>query len=161
MFCFFHFCVVSTKFPEFYTRIGTLNQNPTQFVPHWEKIDDRWGQDFNNMFREANLSRNNLNTSIIEKLAQFEYPPALHYMGELYLYGIDGYPINFSIAYDYFRRSSEYGYNESLSSMSLIQRLGILNEIDDQVLLKSDGMPTYHLANVVDDHLMEITHVRI
>jgi glutamyl-tRNA synthetase len=32
-------------------------------------------------------------------------------------------------------------------------------QIDDQVLLKSDGMPTYHLANVVDDHLMEITHV--
>jgi glutamyl-tRNA synthetase len=32
-------------------------------------------------------------------------------------------------------------------------------DIDDQVLLKSDGYPTYHLANVVDDHLMEITHV--
>jgi len=32
-------------------------------------------------------------------------------------------------------------------------------EVDDQVLLKSDGFPTYHLANVVDDHLMEITHV--
>jgi glutamyl-tRNA synthetase len=31
--------------------------------------------------------------------------------------------------------------------------------VDDQVLLKSDGYPTYHLANVVDDHLMEITHV--
>ncbi|MEX0685015.1 MAG: glutamate--tRNA ligase [Balneolales bacterium] len=31
--------------------------------------------------------------------------------------------------------------------------------LDDQVLLKSDGLPTYHLANVVDDHLMEITHV--
>lgn len=31
--------------------------------------------------------------------------------------------------------------------------------IDDQVLLKSDGFPTYHLANIVDDHLMEITHV--
>lgn len=31
--------------------------------------------------------------------------------------------------------------------------------IDDQVLLKSDGFPTYHLAVVVDDHLMEITHV--
>jgi glutamyl-tRNA synthetase len=31
--------------------------------------------------------------------------------------------------------------------------------IDDQVLLKSDGFPTYHLANVVDDHAMEITHV--
>ncbi|AHA27976.1 glutamate--tRNA ligase [Candidatus Liberibacter americanus] len=33
------------------------------------------------------------------------------------------------------------------------------NSIDMQVLLKSDGMPTYHLANVVDDHLMKITHV--
>lgn len=33
------------------------------------------------------------------------------------------------------------------------------NTIDDQVLLKSDGYPTYHLANVVDDHLMKITHV--
>src|SRR5688500_7690969 len=32
-------------------------------------------------------------------------------------------------------------------------------QVDDQVLLKSDGMPTYHLANVVDDHLMQITHV--
>lgn len=31
--------------------------------------------------------------------------------------------------------------------------------IDDKVLLKSDGMPTYHLANIVDDHLMGITHV--
>jgi glutamyl-tRNA synthetase len=34
-----------------------------------------------------------------------------------------------------------------------------VEQIDDQVLMKSDGMPTYHLANVVDDHLMEITHV--
>lgn len=31
--------------------------------------------------------------------------------------------------------------------------------VDDQVLLKSDQFPTYHLANVVDDHLMQITHV--
>jgi glutamyl-tRNA synthetase len=31
--------------------------------------------------------------------------------------------------------------------------------IDDKVLMKSDGMPTYHLANIVDDHLMGITHV--
>lgn len=32
-------------------------------------------------------------------------------------------------------------------------------DVDDQVLLKSDGFPTYHLANVVDDHYMEISHV--
>jgi len=33
------------------------------------------------------------------------------------------------------------------------------SSVDDQVLLKADGFPTYHLANVVDDHLMEISHV--
>jgi glutamyl-tRNA synthetase len=33
------------------------------------------------------------------------------------------------------------------------------NILDDKVLFKSDGMPTYHLANIVDDHLMKITHV--
>ena len=33
------------------------------------------------------------------------------------------------------------------------------NVLDDKVLYKSDGMPTYHLANIVDDHLMKITHV--
>ena len=33
------------------------------------------------------------------------------------------------------------------------------SELDDKVLLKADGMPTYHLANIVDDHLMNITHV--
>lgn len=32
-------------------------------------------------------------------------------------------------------------------------------ELDDKIILKADGMPTYHLANIVDDHLMEITHV--
>jgi glutamyl-tRNA synthetase len=35
----------------------------------------------------------------------------------------------------------------------------ISSDIDDKILMKSDGMPTYHLANVVDDHLMRITHV--
>lgn len=33
------------------------------------------------------------------------------------------------------------------------------NILDDKVLFKSDGMPTYHLANIVDDHLMDISHV--
>ncbi len=32
-------------------------------------------------------------------------------------------------------------------------------DVDDQVLMKSDGFPTYHMANIVDDHLMEISHV--
>ncbi|MDD9951338.1 MAG: glutamate--tRNA ligase [Zetaproteobacteria bacterium] len=34
-----------------------------------------------------------------------------------------------------------------------------LKQVDDQVLIKSDGFPTYHLANVIDDHLMKISHV--
>lgn len=33
------------------------------------------------------------------------------------------------------------------------------SQVDAQILIKSDGMPTYHMANVVDDHLMKITHV--
>ncbi|GAB7255743.1 glutamate--tRNA ligase [uncultured Polaribacter sp.] len=33
------------------------------------------------------------------------------------------------------------------------------NTLDDKILFKGDGMPTYHLANIVDDHLMQITHV--
>lgn len=33
------------------------------------------------------------------------------------------------------------------------------NELDDKVLIKADGMPTYHLANIIDDHLMNISHV--
>ena len=33
------------------------------------------------------------------------------------------------------------------------------NDIDDQVLMKSDGFPTYHFANIVDDYLMKVTHV--
>lgn len=33
------------------------------------------------------------------------------------------------------------------------------DSIDDQVIMKSDGFPTYHFANVVDDHLMKISHV--
>ena len=35
----------------------------------------------------------------------------------------------------------------------------LTSELDDKVILKSDGNPTYHLANVVDDHLMAVTHV--
>lgn len=51
--------------------------------------------------------------------------------------------------------------DETLHFKDLI-RGGIVidtNVLDDKVLFKSDGMPTYHLANIVDDHLMEITHV--
>lgn len=33
------------------------------------------------------------------------------------------------------------------------------NVVDDQVIMKNDGFPTYHFANVVDDHLMKISHV--
>ena len=34
-----------------------------------------------------------------------------------------------------------------------------LNLIQDQIIIKSDGYPTYHLASVIDDHLMQISHV--
>ena len=50
--------------------------------------------------------------------------------------------------------------NEIIFYDTVRNRISIRSEeIDDQVLIKSDGYPTYHFANVVDDHLMGITHV--
>jgi glutamyl-tRNA synthetase len=51
--------------------------------------------------------------------------------------------------------------NEEIHFDDLIRGNIIVNTstLDDKVLFKSDGMPTYHLANIVDDHLMEISHV--
>lgn len=51
--------------------------------------------------------------------------------------------------------------NEEIHFDDIIRGNIVVNTstIDDKVLFKSDGMPTYHLANIVDDHLMEISHV--
>lgn len=51
--------------------------------------------------------------------------------------------------------------NEEVKLNDLIRGVVVVNtnNLDDKVLFKSDGMPTYHLANVVDDYLMRISHV--
>ena len=51
--------------------------------------------------------------------------------------------------------------NEDVRFKDIVRGWVVVNTatLDDKVLLKSDGMPTYHLANIVDDHLMEISHV--
>ncbi len=51
--------------------------------------------------------------------------------------------------------------NETIEFRDLIRgEISVASDtIDDKILIKSDGLPTYHLANVVDDHLMGITHV--
>ncbi len=51
--------------------------------------------------------------------------------------------------------SGETGFKDQLRGQIAFQN----DVIDDQILLKGDGFPTYHLANVVDDHEMHITHV--
>ncbi len=50
--------------------------------------------------------------------------------------------------------------NEEIRFHDIIRGWVVVNsaQVDDKVLLKSDGMPTYHLAHIVDDYLMEITH---
>ncbi|MDR2972032.1 MAG: glutamate--tRNA ligase [Bacteroidales bacterium] len=55
----------------------------------------------------------------------------------------------------------KYPENTEIYIHDLIRGAVTINsqQLDDKVLFKSDGFPTYHLANVVDDHLMEITHV--
>jgi glutamyl-tRNA synthetase len=52
-------------------------------------------------------------------------------------------------------------YNEDIRFDDIIRGHIVVNTgtLDDKVLFKSDGMPTYHLANIVDDHLMKISHV--
>lgn len=51
--------------------------------------------------------------------------------------------------------------NEDVKLKDIVRGMVVVNSnnIDDKVLFKSDGMPTYHLANVVDDYLMRISHV--
>ena len=55
----------------------------------------------------------------------------------------------------------KYPENAEIHIQDLIRGEVVINSrlLDDKVLFKSDGLPTYHLANVVDDHVMEITHV--
>lgn len=52
-------------------------------------------------------------------------------------------------------RSGETSFNDIIRGKIVFQN----NLLDDQILLKSDGFPTYHLAVVVDDHVMKITHI--
>lgn len=52
-------------------------------------------------------------------------------------------------------RNEEVRLNDMIRSWVMVHT----STLDDKVLMKSDGMPTYHLANIVDDHLMNITHV--
>ncbi|PKY05547.1 mitochondrial glutamyl-tRNA synthetase [Aspergillus campestris IBT 28561] len=61
---------------------------------------------------------------------------------------VEGYPMFDDLVY------GKTGQNRSPNKLDLIDRV-----YDDPILLKSDGHPTYHLANVVDDHHMKITHV--
>lgn len=60
-----------------------------------------------------------------------------------------------------FKMYDEGAHKETMKTKDLIRGDVSFKRslLDDKVLFKSDGMPTYHLANVVDDHLMEISHV--
>ncbi|MDG1842514.1 MAG: glutamate--tRNA ligase [Crocinitomicaceae bacterium] len=52
-------------------------------------------------------------------------------------------------------RNEELRFNDTIRGWVVVNT----NNLDDKVLFKADGMPTYHLANIVDDHQMKITHV--
>lgn len=54
-----------------------------------------------------------------------------------------------------FNRNEEIRFHDQIRGWVVFNS----SQLDDKVLLKSDGMPTYHLANIVDDHLMKISHV--
>ncbi len=52
-------------------------------------------------------------------------------------------------------RNEEIRFHDEIRGWVIVNT----NNMDDKVIYKSDGMPTYHLANIIDDHLMKITHV--
>jgi len=54
-----------------------------------------------------------------------------------------------------FPRNEEVRFHDEIRGWVVVNTANL----DDKVIFKSDGMPTYHLANIVDDHLMEVTHV--
>lgn len=58
------------------------------------------------------------------------------------------YPVFNDLVYGLVRQRDEFSTNSRIQY-----------SYDDPILIKSDGFPTYHLANVVDDHHMNITHV--
>ena len=51
--------------------------------------------------------------------------------------------------------------NQKVKTVDVIRGESIIDSslLDDKILIKANGTPTYHFANVVDDHLMKITHV--
>ncbi len=67
----------------------------------------------------------------------------------------DDYVVRFKM------HNTEDGVDSVISTNDIIRGQVTFKKelLDDKVLFKSDGMPTYHLANIVDDHFMEITHV--
>ncbi|PBP27926.1 glutamyl-tRNA synthetase [Diplocarpon rosae] len=66
----------------------------------------------------------------------------------------DKYPVFQDLVYGIVRQR-----REDVTPLPSPGGIGVFGSFDDPILLKSDGFPTYHLANVVDDHLMAITHV--
>lgn len=68
----------------------------------------------------------------------------------------DRYPVFHDLVYGVVRQRSDMTTKDPAKT---INSLGSYGSFDDPILLKSDGFPTYHLANVVDDHLMKVTHV--
>jgi glutamyl-tRNA synthetase len=75
-----------------------------------------------------------LSKAVVEQLIQEDHP----------------YVVRFKIPAD-----SEVRVNDLIRGEVVVAT----NTLDDKVLYKSDGLPTYHMANIVDDHLMEISHV--
>ncbi|CZS99322.1 hypothetical protein WAI453_008225 [Rhynchosporium graminicola] len=84
------------------------------------------------------------------------------YKGEAHVVRLkapDKYPVHNDLVYGVIRQRGSAAAHSTLRPLAAGKGPGAFGNLDDPVLLKTDGFPTYHLANVVDDHLMEITHV--
>ena len=104
-----------------------------------EELDEKRGNDENDSFKYGVNSRMEMKNSLTMEAVEYKkYIDAGQYVIRMKV------PANEKISF-----SDEIRGDVNFES----------NELDDKVILKPDGMPTYHLANIIDDHLMEITHV--
>lgn len=88
-------------------------------------IDNRWGKHYKSAFLKAFDDMKNVSTDEIIKLANHKYPPALYFLGEMYLYGIPPVERNISKAYEYYSQAAVLNFTDAYSALGFIKYFGL------------------------------------
>ena len=91
----------------------------------FKSIPIKYGSIYRDSFLNATKNETSINFTAIENLALSSYPPALHLLGEFYLYGIHPYEVDFKKAKKYFKESAGEGFAASFSKLGFMYSYGI------------------------------------